>query len=414
MKPLRIRIVQDLLRSGGTERQTILLARAFEADGHDVAVITFRPGGTLADTLAPVPRVTLQPFDTGLNWFAPGLLRTLRRAAPDVVLLMGRMAHVHGWRVVSALPALPAVRVVATLRTGKPLPWGYRRTLARAAHVVANSAESARRLTGSEGVPASRVSVIHNALVFPPGPVAAPCADSSPAASLSAPSTPSAPTAPSAPAARDLRAQLGAGPASVVLLCVGMLRPEKNQRALIEAAALLPPSPDWRLWFVGEGPARAACAALAARLGVAERVRFLGFQADPRPLYAAADVAVLASRAESLSNFLIEAQAHGLPVVAARATGVDECFRDGVSGTLVAPDDPAAFAAALLPYLADPARRAAAGAAGAAHARAAFAPAAQARAYLALFARLLATRANDADAADTDEADDDGRPKARD
>jgi len=364
--PLRIRLVQDVLRSGGTERQTVLLAHAFRSAGHDVGLVTFRPGGVLTSTLGDIPRRVLQPFDLRLNWFAPRLVSTLRRERPDVVLLMGRMANSRGTSIAAALPS--AV-VIGTMRTGKKLPAAFRRSLPHMAHIVANSAESARSLVATYGLAPDRVSVIHNALVFPPEPDDrnTNIADSARAA---------------------LRATLGAPPSAVVLLCVGMLRPEKNQRALIEAAARLPSALDWRLWFVGEGPARAECTALATRLGIAERVRFLGFQSDPRPLYRAADLAVLASRAESLSNFLIEAQAHGLPVVAARATGVDECIQENITGTLVAPDDPIALAAALAEWIAAPARRAEAAPRAISFAREAFAPAARARAYLDLFHRL--------------------------
>lgn len=357
---MKIWLLQDCLRSGGTERQTILLARAFAAAGHAVEVVTFRPGGMLAATLAPVPHRCLQPFDTTLNWFAPGLLRAARTSSPDVILCMGRMANCHAGRLALALPA---ATVVGTLRTGKKLPRLFRRSLRQVAHIVANSAESARVLTGEHAVPSARVSVIHNALVFPP----AACA---------------------APRNLALRQLHGAGPATCVLLCVGMLRPEKNQRALIALAAALDPGADWQLWLAGEGSARADCEALAARLGVSDRVKFLGFQSDPAPLYAAADVAVLASRAESLSNFLIEAQAHALPAVAYAATGVAECLRDGVSGWVIPMDDRDAFLAALRPLLADPAQRERAGRAAAAFARDAFDPARQAAAYLELFARL--------------------------
>ena len=370
MSALRIRIVQDVLRSGGTERQTVLLAQAFRAAGHEVGVVTFRPGGVLAPTLAPVSATVLQPFDLGLNWFAPGLVRTLRRERPDVVLLMGRMANSHGARLVAALPETV---VVGTMRTGKALPSGFRRSLAKVAHVVANSAESARVLAARYGLAAERVSVIHNALVFKP---------------LSEATAAEAGAGRSAEA-EGLRQAQGVGAGAAVMLCVGMFRAEKNQRVLIEAAARLSAGGlDWRLWFVGEGPERAACTALAKRLGLAERVSFFGFQEDPRPFYAAADLAVLASRAESLSNFLIEAQAHGLPVVAARATGVDECIAEGITGALVPADDEGAFAAAVMSYLSDPLARAAAGAAAGKFARTAFAPAERARDYLTLFARL--------------------------
>ena len=357
-------LLQDRLRSGGTERQTVLLARAFQAAGHAVTVVTFRPGGVLAPTLAGLSHRVLQPFDTGLNWFAPGLIRAARAAAPELVLCMGRMANCHAGHLARGLPA---TTVVGTLRTGKTLPLFFRRSLQQVAHIVANSTESAGLLVRTQGIPSARVSVIHNALVFPPAEAAA---------------------------RRDegVRAQWGATAETRVLLCVGMLRPEKKQLALIEIAAGLEAGTPWQLWLAGEGSARSECEALALRLGVAERVKFLGFQADPTSLYRAADVAVLASQSESLSNFLIEAQAHGLPAVAYAAGGVAECIRNEVTGSVVAPGDVAGFRAALHDYLGAPERRLAAGAAAREFARAAFDPARQAQAYLELFARLRAQR----------------------
>ena len=361
---MKIWLLQDRLRSGGTERQTVVLARAFHAAGHSVTVVTFRPGGVLESTLGAIPHRVLQGFDTGLNWFAPGLVRAARTAAPEVVLCMGRMANCHAGRLARALPATP---VVGTMRTGKALPFLFRRSLARVAHIVANSAESADVLIRDHAVPPARVSVIHNGLVFPP----AASGGASPGVAL--------------------RARFGVTAETLVLLCVGMLRPEKNQRALIEIAAGLAAGTPWQLWLAGDGSARTDCEATARRLGVAERVKFLGFQADPAPLYQAADVAVLASQAESLSNFLIEAQAHGLPAVAYAAGGVAECVQDGITGVVVAPGDAAGFRAALNGYLGSPEHRSAAGAAARVFARAAFDPSRQAQAYLDLFARLRIT-----------------------
>jgi glycosyltransferase involved in cell wall biosynthesis len=170
-----------------------------------------------------------------------------------------------------------------------------------------------------------------------------------------------------------------------------MFRPEKNQRALVEAAAGLPAGLDWQLWCAGEGPTRGQCERLARRLGVGARVHFLGFQGDPALLYGAADAAVHASREESLSNFLIEAQAHGLPVVAAEALGNRECVVPGETGWIVPQDDPAAFRSALLPLLmAPPQARATLATQARAFARAAFDPARQVAAYLDRFRELSA------------------------
>ncbi len=357
---MKILVLQDRLRSGGTERQSILLTRAFAAAGQAAALRTFRPGGALAATAAGLDVRALQPFDFGLDWAAPGLRREVRRFGPDVILTMGRMANCHADGLARHVPG---ASVVATLRTGKPLPWLYRRGLRSARHVVANCREARDTAVARHGVAAEQATVIYNALVFPP---------------LGA-----------GPRDEALRGRLGAGPATTVLLCVAMFRPEKNQRELVEIAAGLPAGLDWQLWLAGDGPARAACERLVASRGLGARVKFPGFYPDPGPLYASADLAVHASWSESLSNFLIEAQARGLPCVAAEAQGVRECFLPDRTGIVVARGDHPAFRAALARLIGEPAdARAARAAEARAYARATFDPARQVAAYLDLFERL--------------------------
>jgi len=353
---MKILVLQDHLRSGGTERHSILLARAFAAAGHEATLVTFRPGGTLAGTLGRLPHRALQPFDCGLDWFAPGLARAVRAAAPDLVLCMGRMANCYAGSLQKKFPGLV---VVATMRTGKKIPRLFRRSLRLARHIIANSHGAETILVSQHGVPPAKITMIHNSLAFPP---------------------------PASPADRSaVRAQLGASASTLVLLDVAMFRPEKNQRELIEIAARLPSRFDWQLWLAGTGPARTACERLAAEK-TPGRVKFLGFHADPAPLYAAADLAVHTSLSESLPNFLIEAHANGLPSVAYDVGGVSE-----TGGIAVPPRDQAAFLARLQPLLDDPAERTRAAAAAQAHARANFASERQTQAYLDLFDRLVQT-----------------------
>lgn len=360
---MRLLILQDHLRSGGTERQSILLANACAAAGHAVTLMTFRPGGALAKTVsAAVTHASLQPRDLGLDWFAPGLRRQVRARQPDLILLMGRMANCLGWRLTPLAP------VVATMRTGKPLPAWFRRTLRASRHVVANSREARDQLLQGHGLAREQVAVIPNSLVFPPE------ADAAQTAARRA----------------EWRARLGTPPEAQVLVCVAMFRPEKNQPELIEIVRELPAAPPWQLWLAGEGPELAACRRRAEEAGLVERVRFPGFLADPSPLYAAADVAVHASRSEALSNFLIEAQAHGLPVVAAAAQGIAECFVPGETGWMIPRGDHAAFRERLRECLgAGPEIRAGRARAARAFARENFAPDRQVAAYMELFTRLL-------------------------
>lgn len=357
---MKILVVQDYLRSGGTERQSILLANALAAAGSTVTLLTFRPGGKLADSVDPaVHRHSLQPIDLHLDWFAPGLLRAVSQLQPDVILCMGRMANCRAGELSEAQSS--AV-VIGTMRTGKPLPAAFQRSLHRVRHVIANSQEARNLLLARHQLPPEKVSVIYNSLVF----------------------------APEAKSKRPppLRAEHGATSATAVLLCVAMFRPEKNQRELIEIAAALPAGTDWQLWLAGDGPARAECERLVAGRQLGDRVKFLGFHADPTPLYRAADIAVHASRSESLSNFLIEAQAHGLPAVVCAAQGIGECFVPNQTGWIVPQGDRAGFLDRLQPLIADPARREACAAPARAYAREHFDADRQVQAYLDLFARL--------------------------
>jgi glycosyltransferase involved in cell wall biosynthesis len=354
---MKILVVQDYLRSGGTERQSILLTRGFATSGHDATLLTFRPGGALASTANGLRFRSLQSFDMRLDWLAPGLSRHARNARPDVVLCMGRMANCYGGGLQQRVPG---AAVIATMRTGKPLPRLFRRSLGRVRHVVANSRDALETLVARYAVPAERISVIRNSLVFP------------------------APAGPERAAA--LRRDLGATVTTQVLLCVAMFRPEKNQRELIEIVAALPRDTDWQLWLPGDGPARVECEKLVAAKNLGAHVRFPGFQRDPSAFYAAADVAVHASSSESLSNFLIEAQAHGLPAVAFQAQGIGESFLSGETGWEIARGDHEAFHAALVRLMSEPRdsrqRRAAA---ARDFARTNFDPQRQIAAYLELF-----------------------------
>ncbi len=354
---LKILIVQDYLRSGGTERQSILLANAFADAGHPTTLLTFRPGGALAATVSTnVRRHILQPFDTRLDWFAPRLLATAARFSPDIILCMGRMANCYAGALQQRLPS---TAIIATLRTGKSLPFLFRRSLHRVRHIVANSHAARDLLVRDHALPSEKLSIIHNSLVFPSTRV-------------------------KGDAAHPPR-----HPDTFILLNVAMFRPEKNQRELIEIAATLPPAFDFQLWLAGDGPARAACERLVSEKQLSARVKFLGFVRDPTPLYAAADAAVHASTSESLSNFFIEAQAHGLACIGYDVQGIDETFVPNHTGWVIPRNDRAAFRFAIERLAAlPPDARAALSSAARHFARTTFDPARQVAAYLDLFARL--------------------------
>ena len=221
---MKILIVQDYLRSGGTERHSVFMATAFAKAGHELTLLTFRPRGVLDVHTEQQPFAfrSLQPFDTRLDWFAPGLLRAAEEASPDLVLCMGRMANCYAGFIQRRLPL---AAVICTMRTGKLLPYLFVRSLRLCRHIVANSHVAKRVLTDNHDIASHKITVIHNPALR--------VADEA------------------APRNLSLRRLHGAGPGTVVLLNVAMFRPEKNQRELIEICAKLPGYLDWQLWLAG-------------------------------------------------------------------------------------------------------------------------------------------------------------------
>jgi teichuronic acid biosynthesis glycosyltransferase TuaC len=130
------------------------------------------------------------------------------------------------------------------------------------------------------------------------------------------------------------------------LVTVGHLVPVKAQELIVGALPLLP---DVRLVVAGDGPNRGMLERLAAELGVAERVRFLGAvpQAELRAQYGAADAMVLASSREGWANVLLESMACGTPVVASRVWGTPEVVAAPEAGVLMAERSPQGVADAV-------------------------------------------------------------------
>jgi len=147
------------------------------------------------------------------------------------------------------------------------------------------------------------------------------------------------------------RASLETPAGAPLLLAMGRLHESKAHDVSLRALAQLP---DAYLWIAGVGPLEAKLKAMAQALGVQHRVRFLGWRTDPSALYRAADVCVFPSRYEPLGNVVIQAWAHGLPVVAAASQGPRALIEDGRDGLLAPIDDADALAAGVRRLLAEP------------------------------------------------------------
>ncbi len=160
---------------------------------------------------------------------------------------------------------------------------------------------------------------------------------------------------------RKLRASLGVDRGEKVLLFVGSGFERKGLMYAIRALAHLPV--ETRLVVIGRGRT-APYEKEARRLGVAERVRFMGAVKGAAAYYPLGDVFVLPTIYEPFSNACLEAMAAGLPVVTSRVNGVSEVMEAGVSGAVVEdPTDDAALARCIEPFLDEKKARAAGAAA---------------------------------------------------
>jgi glycosyltransferase involved in cell wall biosynthesis len=191
-------------------------------------------------------------------------------------------------------------------------------------------------------------------------------------------------------APRDRRADQPA-----VVGAVGRLVEQKRPDLLIEALPLIRarlPACDVRLAFAGDGPLRQQLVARAEALGVGPWVTFLGQRDDVPALLDAWTAFALPSTWEGLPNVLLEAVAHGTPVVASAIPGVLDVIDDARGGVLFAPGDVNALASAVVAQLEDR-DRARAMAVHAQNALPTFSLDAAAQRYLTLYRELVAKRA---------------------
>jgi glycosyltransferase involved in cell wall biosynthesis len=154
-----------------------------------------------------------------------------------------------------------------------------------------------------------------------------------------------------APAPPADRRRLDTPQDAPLLLALARLHWKKGLDVLLKA---LPEVPEAYLWIAGEGPLRAELEALARSLGLAARVRFLGWRDDRAALLAASDICVFPSRYEPFGTVTVDAWAAKRPLIAAAAQGPKAYVTDGADGLLVPIDDVGALAQAICRVIREP------------------------------------------------------------
>jgi glycosyltransferase involved in cell wall biosynthesis len=337
------------LNVGGAEELILGASTAVPAVGVQAEVVALGRRGPVADEIeaagVPVHLVPGQPGPRDPASFMR-LVRLLRREQPDVVHTFLIVAGIYG-RLAAFAAGVPLVLAAEqNVYARKPRRHALmeRALASRTFRIVACCEVVGRYYQQQVGVPRSKIAVIYNAVRFGRLPL---------------------PTD-----AETARFALRLPPESVVLGTLGRLTEQKGQRTLLRAlASLVREIPQLVLFLAGTGPLQAALEAEAARLGLADHVRFLGVRRDRATLYAAMDVFVLPSRWEGLSLALVEAMGTGRAVVATNVGGNPEVVTHGETGLLVPADEVEALAEAIRGLARDKERREALGAAAAETAR---------------------------------------------
>ena len=171
---------------------------------------------------------------------------------------------------------------------------------------------------------------------------------------------------------RELSGDGGDPARPVGIVCVARAVEKKGLDVLVEALAMLPAGLHWRFEHIGGGPLAAGLKARAERLGIGERILWRGAGTHEEVVAALrrADIFCLPARVagdgdrDGVPNVIMEAMSQELPVATTAAGAIGEIVVDGVTGSLVPPENPLAVATALAALIRDPARRRAMGQAG--------------------------------------------------
>lgn len=317
--------------AGGVERHVFDLSNGLVERGHEVHVYCHATDGTMRPELI-VHRVPCTTFYSALRtWtFARNAGEAVRRDREryDVVAGFGRTleqdvyrcgggCHMEYLRATEPAMRRPLGRALTLLNPRHRVALALEARLFREQRfrrLICISHEVARQVHAYYGIPHEEMRVIHNGVD----------------------------TTAYSPALRtlhrdELRAELGVEREEYVVLFVGSGFERKGLVHAVRACARLPAGVSWRLLVVGNGR-KAPYQALAERLRIRDRVRFLGARRDAHRFYGAADALVFPTLFEPFGTVALEAMAAGLPVVTTRAAGCSEAVEEGVDSFVV--DEP--------------------------------------------------------------------------
>ena len=323
------------LGGGGAERVVVNLANAFAAQGKHVDVVLARAQGSLLSSLGS--SVEIRDFRVQHRAaVVPALWRYLRMFRPQALfshmdmanvaaILAHRLARSRARLIITSHVVFSSQVAGAGRRRDRLVARLMPRLYPHADAIVAVSQGIADDLVRLTRLPPERFSVIQNPIVTPDLFARSKEAVDHPWFAVAEPP---------------------------VLLAVGRLTRQKDYPTLLRAFRRVRERIDARLVILGEGEERASLERLAAELGIAVDVDFVGFKSNPYAYMSRAAVFVMSSAWEGFGNVLVEAMACGTPVVSTDCpSGPREILVDGKYGRLVPVSDDESLTDAILEEL---------------------------------------------------------------
>jgi glycosyltransferase involved in cell wall biosynthesis len=367
-RPLRVLFLLTSMPVGGAETLLMNLVRRLDRRRFAPEIVCLKEPGPLGETLAaemPVHSDLLAcKYDLRI---LPRLMKLMRRPQADAVITVGAGDKMFWGRIAAHLAGVPVV-ASALHSTGWPDGVGrLNRLLTRWTDAFIGVADAhADHLVRNERFPVEKVNTIYNGVDcdrFAPQDASA------------------------------IRRELNIASDAPVVGILAALRPEKNHELFLAGATEIRQAiPAAQFIVVGDGPKRPELEQLAADLGVADAVHFVGSRSDIPALLSACDVVALTSHNEASPVSILEALACGKPVVASNVGSVSETVIDGETGRLFPAGYLAAFVDATVELLKSPAERQRLGAEGRRRVEARWSLDAMVRGYEQLVERIYAAK----------------------
>ena len=327
---------------GGTERQTVQLARLLKESGrYQVRLACLNAHGLLRAEAEALDLGHIEQYKL-TSFHDANFIRQVRRLARDLREQNISVVHSHDFYTnVFGMAAARIARVPARVASKRDIA-GFRtpaenfveRCSFRLARRVVVNSEAVRAFLAGSGVPTTKIVTLYNGLA--PARVEPPASFDEKAA----------------------RASLGLPQGRPLVTIVANLQNEvKDHRTFLRAARRVKKSVSVAAFVLaGEGDLTEALRAYAVELGLEGDVFFTGRCTRVAELLAVSDVCVLSSKAEGFSNSILEYMAASRPVVVTDVGGAREAVEEGETGFIVAPGDDRAMGERIARLLSDPER----------------------------------------------------------